>query len=148
MHINAKLAEITDCLYRVSAKALIISEGKILLVREKEGWWGIPGGGVDYGENIVDSVKRELSEEISVPVDKMTVKNKILFITTNTVIDGIPKANIYYEVTLKSNDIKANDDILEIKWAASSEFDSLNFGPSTAPIVSELKSLLLSHGSV
>jgi 8-oxo-dGTP diphosphatase len=54
------------CFYRVSLKAIIFNEhGKILVVREKNNPnWNLPGGGMDYGENEYDALKRELYEEV------------------------------------------------------------------------------------
>ena len=47
--------------------AIIVSDGKILLLKENhlpdKGKWNIPAGKLDYGENPVDGVKREVYEE-------------------------------------------------------------------------------------
>ncbi len=51
--------------YRVSIKALIRDgKGRVLVVKEDDKCWDLPGGGLDHGENIQDSLKRELFEEI------------------------------------------------------------------------------------
>jgi 8-oxo-dGTP pyrophosphatase MutT (NUDIX family) len=52
--------------YRVSTKALITdAQGRLLLVREDDDpWWGLPGGGLEHGENIAQGLKRELMEEV------------------------------------------------------------------------------------
>lgn len=42
----------------------ILPDGKIILVRRKDnGKWALPGGMVDWGEDIITTVKRELAEE-------------------------------------------------------------------------------------
>jgi phosphohistidine phosphatase SixA/ADP-ribose pyrophosphatase YjhB (NUDIX family) len=54
---------------RISAYALCIEEGRILLVRIAEGYWSgvgqwtLPGGGLDFGESPRDGALRELTEE-------------------------------------------------------------------------------------
>ena len=55
-----------DCLYRVSIKALIYNDaGQILVVKEDgRPYWDLPGGGMDFGETIESSLKRELYEEV------------------------------------------------------------------------------------
>ena len=55
-----------DCLYRISLKALIYNDaGQILVVKEIDRtYWDLPGGGMDYGETIESSLKRELLEEV------------------------------------------------------------------------------------
>jgi hydrolase, NUDIX family len=55
-----------DCLYRISLKALIYNNaGQILVVKEIDRmYWDLPGGGMDFGETIELSLKRELLEEV------------------------------------------------------------------------------------
>ena len=52
--------------YRVSAKALIMDEqGRVLCVKEGgDSYWSLPGGGVDFGENLREGLSRELYEEV------------------------------------------------------------------------------------
>jgi 8-oxo-dGTP pyrophosphatase MutT (NUDIX family) len=142
MSINPKLKDISDCLYRLSAKGIIINEGKILLIKEKEGWWGLPGGGIDYGEEIKAALKREIEEELSVPRDKMQIGDNIVLFTSNAVIDGIPKANIYYRVNLPLDGIRSSGDVLDFIWVGREDLQTLNFGPSTSTILEELKSMM------
>lgn len=56
-----------DSLYRVSFKCLI-KDGheKILVVKERgRSSWDLPGGGIEFGETIEESIARELYEEVS-----------------------------------------------------------------------------------
>lgn len=59
---------LSNCQYRVSAKALIKDgEGRLLFVEEKAGnGFELPGGGIENGENIRQTLERELQEEIQV----------------------------------------------------------------------------------
>ncbi|MEE8294902.1 MAG: NUDIX hydrolase [Sphingomonadales bacterium] len=52
----------------VSAKAVIISEGKVLLLKQKNGKWDLPGGKLDENENIVEGLIREVKEETGLKV--------------------------------------------------------------------------------
>lgn len=53
--------------YRVSAKAIIRDEdGRVLLAKENGDVWNLPGGGVDHEETAVDTLKRELREELNI----------------------------------------------------------------------------------
>ena len=56
----------SDYLYRISLKALIYNNtGQILVVKEiNRTYWDLPGGGMDFGETIESSLKRELLEEV------------------------------------------------------------------------------------
>ena len=56
---------------RVRVAAIIVEDGKLLMVRHvkgQESYWLLPGGGVDYGESLVEALERELVEEASVGI--------------------------------------------------------------------------------
>lgn len=53
--------------YRVSVKALIKNDkGEVLVVKEHQDKWELPGGGLDQGESIHDCIQRELKEELNI----------------------------------------------------------------------------------
>jgi len=55
---------------RVSAYAVIIHEGKLLLVNTRTSRkWFFPGGGVEIGETLEETVKREVKEETGIEVE-------------------------------------------------------------------------------
>lgn len=57
--------QIPNCFYRISIKALILDEEKrFLLVKEDNGLWELPGGGLDFKENPQEGIKREMKEEM------------------------------------------------------------------------------------
>lgn len=60
-------------LFQVSIKALITDDnGRLLLIKEtteKWGeWWDLPGGRIEHGENILDTLTRECREELGIEV--------------------------------------------------------------------------------
>lgn len=64
------LMYMAEQLFQIGVKALVRGEeGKILLVHEAkhgESWWDIPGGRMEPGEDLLQTLQRELHEEISV----------------------------------------------------------------------------------
>lgn len=62
---------------RVAAKAVILKDHKVLLLREassyKEGTnlgkWGIPGGRIEAGESFFDGLRREVQEEAGLEIE-------------------------------------------------------------------------------
>jgi len=49
-----------------------LADGRIVLVRRRDnGLWGLPGGLVDWGEDIPTTVRRELAEETGLEVVKI-----------------------------------------------------------------------------
>lgn len=56
--------------YRVSLKAIIKDKnGHVLVVREKGSDWTLPGGGIDFGEDVMTGLRRELFEEVLITSD-------------------------------------------------------------------------------
>jgi 8-oxo-dGTP diphosphatase len=50
----------------------LLPDGKIVLIRRRDnGKWGLPGGMVDWGEDIPNTLKRELTEETGLEVTEV-----------------------------------------------------------------------------
>ncbi len=58
--------------FRPGCYAIVNSDGRVLLVRKTRGpftgSFDLPGGGMDHGENHLETVARELSEELGLDV--------------------------------------------------------------------------------
>lgn len=53
--------------YRVSVKALIKDkDGRVLVLKENQDTWSLPGGGLDHGEDPKIGILRELKEELGI----------------------------------------------------------------------------------
>lgn len=53
---------------RIGCNTVILKQGKILFGKRKKGYgkgsWGLPGGHLELGEDMIDGAKRELKEEL------------------------------------------------------------------------------------
>ena len=57
---------------RVRVAAIIIENKKLLLIAHKKNknvYWLLPGGGIDFGESLAGALTRELNEELGVSVN-------------------------------------------------------------------------------
>jgi len=141
--VDPRLTEIDNALYRISAKAIITKDNRVLLVCEKESkWWGFPGGGVDYGETVQEALIREVGEELGVASEYVTVDDTVFFISLGAIVDGVPRANIFHRVTVPVAEIKLTDDVLEQKWYSLDELPSLYFDPCAGKVIDELHKVL------
>ncbi|MGB4957464.1 MAG: NUDIX domain-containing protein [Candidatus Saccharimonas sp.] len=59
-----QMGQYPDAFYRVTAKAVIRKDDKVLVVWDKGGFWNLPGGGIDHGESVESALERELFEEL------------------------------------------------------------------------------------
>lgn len=51
--------------FRHIARAVVVSDGQILIARMKGAHSFLPGGGIEHGEGAVTALKRELREELA-----------------------------------------------------------------------------------
>jgi ADP-ribose pyrophosphatase YjhB (NUDIX family) len=67
----AEVSETTSSAqFRIAASALLFDEHRVLLIHRRDiDWWGLPGGGMELGETVEDTVKREVLEETGLEVE-------------------------------------------------------------------------------
>lgn len=58
---------------KLDTRAAIFQEGKILLVKEKQGGWSMPGGWVDVNQSIRQNTLKEVKEEAGLDVEAIKV---------------------------------------------------------------------------
>lgn len=132
MDIDSRLEEIDDSLYRVAVRALIVSEDRMLAVKELDGgdWWAIPGGGVDYGESLKDCLLREIKEEIGVANSSVLSDFRIAHYNIGRVVNGVPRMNIFFKVSVPTDEIIKTDHVEKWGWFTKDEFMGLELNPS------------------
>jgi len=112
----------------IGVGAVLICKGKILLEKRKgepgRGKWSIPGGLVELGERIEETVIREVKEETGLDVDNPELIDVVDNI--NVEADGKIKYHfviVDYFVKFKGGTLKAADDAEELKWVAFHEVE-------------------------
>jgi 8-oxo-dGTP diphosphatase len=108
----------------VTQKAFVFNEaGKVLIIHRtaaapsKPNSWDLPGGGIDFGEDPIESIKREIMEETGLKT------------TTPEPFDLISKINdlgefwvsIAYRVQAKSGNVKLSFEHDDFKWVEIDE---------------------------
>ena len=128
-----------DCFYRVSVKALVIDElGRILLCREDNGNWDIPGGGLDYNEDPIEGLKREIFEETGISAEKLIIKaNPSYFITTHN-SSGVQIANVFYRTQILDMTFKPTPECEELKFFSPLEILKMDNVFNNVPKIAKL----------
>lgn len=128
--VDLRLNDIDDCLYRVAIRVLIIQNNKVLLVKEQEGWWAFPGGGVDHGEAVESTLTREVEEELGVPAREVSSDFQIAYYNIGTVVKGVPRMNIYFKASVPEQSLRKTSHVAKWQWFTKDEFLQAELNPS------------------
>jgi len=144
-----RVAELFSILFHmklfIGAKALIVHEGKVLLVREaaydegtNEGKWDVPGGRINPEEPILEGLQREVTEESGLLIEPGEVLG--VFETFPTIKgEACHIVRVYYEATPQTLEVALSQDHAEFAWVTVSDLE----GKECVNDVSELvKSVL------
>lgn len=135
---------------RIRVAAVIVQEGKILLVRHvKDGktYWLVPGGGVDYGESLAEAVARELKEEacLDIRVGELILAN-----------DSIPPdksrhiVNLYFSAEIVGGQVRLGEDerVAELRFVPLDDLADLVFYPDIrAELLDAIKQNFAMHAA-
>jgi len=112
-----------DIVQRIALKALIIHEGKILVLREAAtydegtngGRYQLPGGRVEPGENIFDALKREVQEETGLQIE---VGQPIYAGEWSPVIKGVQHqiVGMFFVCNASENNVRLSHEHDSYKW--------------------------------
>jgi 8-oxo-dGTP pyrophosphatase MutT (NUDIX family) len=119
------------CYYRISIKGLVRDGGgKIMLVLQDDGYWELPGGGLEHNEDPKDCLAREIMEEAGLAVTSVAQIPRY-FITVQRFGHDTFIANVIYEVTLANLDFTPSQECQELRFVDLTEMDKLNLFPTT-----------------
>ena len=106
--------------YRISIKALILNEEKkFLLMREENGFWELPGGGLDFGETIDECLRRELREEAGLTIAHIAKQPS--YFLTGLNLEQQWKSIVVYETTVRELTITPSDECVEVRFFTKDE---------------------------
>ncbi len=114
---------------------LIIKEGKVLLLyREDESWWEVPGGKVEEDESPTKAAAREVTEEIGVEAE---LKRPVY--TGEFQKDG----NIYswnaYLASIEGKPEIQEEKFQKLEWFKGDELDTIELAPNLEMILPALR---------
>ena len=115
-----------ECFYRVSVKALVLNpaKDKFLIMQEENGWWELPGGGLDWGELPQKDLAREIEEEMGLHLT-CVAKNPSYFLTFENKETDAWIANSIYETKLESLDFVPSTECTAVKFVDKNDVEGL-----------------------
>lgn len=123
------------------AGALIINEGRILLIRRARGayvdHWAVPGGRQRRGETMREAAAREVFEETG-----LTVEVGDPLWVGDILDEAVPPAYHYtvvdFEAVVVGGDLEAGDDAAEARWVPVEEIRGMRLTPTMVDLIDEL----------
>lgn len=98
----------------VSVKAVIVEEGRVLLLANDRGEWELPGGRLDPGESEADALVREIREELGV----VATLGARLADEPFEVIPGRVVRIVSYGCAIQGGDtLRISDEHIDLLWA-------------------------------
>jgi len=128
---------VPDCFYRVSVKALILNEARdrFMIVRETNGKWELPGGGLDWGVTPQEDMVREIKEEMNLKVTSVA-DHPSYFFTFPHDRTGTWCANIMYETTVEDLNFTPSRECSEVMFIGKGELPERHY--SNIPPISNM----------
>ena len=116
---------------RLTSAVLVVQDGKYLLAeRNKEnyqGYWIIPGGGVNFGETIQEAAIREIKEETNLDVELI----KLIGYKEIINVPGNYHSLVFYHLAKpKHMDLEASSDVSAVKFLDIEEIKKLKIAES------------------
>lgn len=130
------------------ARAVIVGDGRILLIRRSRGdrWepgkWEIPGGKLDDGQSVLEVVRREVKEEtgLAIEVDRGEI---FTFSDRKTIASGKYKGYYYLALIFKTNNfsgkLRLGPEHEDSRWATLEETPNFKLTGETRKILNFLK---------
>jgi 8-oxo-dGTP diphosphatase len=125
----------------VALKALIVKNGKILIIKRsfKEdvyaNEWDLPGGKLKFGENPVNGLKREVSEETGLKIKIIKpISVWTFFKSRKTQVIGIT-----FLAKVVSGKIRLGKEHTDFKWILPGEIDKYKIHEEIKKLVKSLK---------
>lgn len=110
---------------KLDTRAAVIEQGKILLVKERDGRWSVPGGWVDVNETVGRNTVKETWEEAGLKV----VPRRVVALQDRNLHNTPPYAygicKIFFLCDIVEGEFRPNIETSESRWFALDELPKL-----------------------
>ena len=109
-------------------KALVLDESRVrfLVARKEDGLWELPGGGLDWGMEPSEELRREIREEMGLKIVQIEQHPSYFLTDQGGIPGGWWRGNVVYETVLESLDFTPSDECVEVHFVTAEEAKSLD----------------------
>ena len=127
-----------DNLFQVSVKGLYFDrDGRVLIMKDEHGLWDFPGGRMQRGEELIESLKRECKEETGLVCRVLGEQPDIVYAAKDK--EGRYRIMVFYRIDLNSLNFTPSEECVEIRFCAKEEIARLDLYPQLIKLIDFLK---------
>jgi 8-oxo-dGTP diphosphatase len=118
----------------LAAAAVVVQEGRVLLLEDRWGRWGLPSGFIEEGETPEETLVREIREELGVDSEIAgPLRPELRW-------DG-PEDSLFlllhFAVRLLSEEFAPNEEVVQHRWIPIPELSQYNVWPNIVGVCEE-----------
>jgi 8-oxo-dGTP diphosphatase len=111
----------------LAAAAVVVREGRLLILEDRWGRWGLPSGFVEKGEAAEETLRREILEELGVECEVIAPHS------VDIDWEG-PEGSVFvlmhFAATLSGHEFTPNEEVVRFAWVSPGEVGSYNVWPN------------------
>ena len=105
--------------YEKSCGAVIVNDGKVLVIQQEEGHWAFPKGHVEGSETEVETAVREIKEETGLDVE---INDSFRYVERYSPKENVEKDVVFFVAKVIGGDICPQEgEVKQIEWLSIEE---------------------------
>jgi len=116
--------------FYIGIKGLIVKDNKVLVLKNTDQsgkyYWDIPGGRMGEGEEIQQTLIRELKEEVPTIKDVRVLDFVHVYKLPHNLKDGNGLMLLFYKVEAIIDKVEISDEHVDYRWVGENDLESLN----------------------
>ncbi len=120
--------------FPISVKAIIIDNKRILCLKNERNEWDLPGGKINFNENVEKCLKREVKEETNLEINDLKILKPF-----NLKFNDVPVFILIYLAKISCDSpIIISHEHSEYNFFSKSEIENLNMQKDYKNLINEL----------